>query len=149
MPYKIAVASSDGIRIDETFGAAQAFLIYEVSDQTYVQTEVRNISQEETQDSNCGQSDGCGQGGCQGSASGCSGKEGASKKVELIGDCRCVVCKKIGFHIQKQLERKAITSFDVTCTVQEALEKITSYFYKVDNHQSIRGISAQKDTIKE
>ena len=30
MSYKIAVASSDGKQIDETFGSAKRFMIYEV-----------------------------------------------------------------------------------------------------------------------
>ena len=37
----------------------------------------------------------------------------------------------------KQLEKKAISSFDVDCPVQEALEKITKYFHSVDNHVSL------------
>ena len=83
----------------------------------------------------CGSKGGChnGQGG------GCSGQGDASGKIELVSDCRCVVCKKIGFHVQKQLERRAITFFDVDCSVEEALTKISSYFKKVDGHQSLRG----------
>ena len=69
---------------------------------------------------------------------GCGGAGEASAKVELVSDCRCVVCKKIGFHIQKQLERKAISAFDVTCPVEEALEKISHYFTRMDNHESLR-----------
>ena len=87
---------------------------------------------------------GCGNGGCNsGSGGGCSGSGEVSRKVELVSDCRCVVCKKIGFHVQKQLERKAITSFDVACTVEEALQKITVYFHKVDTHQSFRRASVE------
>lgn len=46
MSYKIAVASSDGIHIDETFGSAKEFLIYEVTDEVYVKSEVRAAEQE-------------------------------------------------------------------------------------------------------
>ena len=59
-------------------------------------------------------------------------------KVALIEDCRAVVCKKVGFQAQKQFEKKAISVFDVECSVEEALEKITSYYYKIDNRQSLR-----------
>lgn len=161
MSYKIAIASSDEIHINETFGSAKAFHIYEVTDGTYVKAEVRNVEdeseavdeavqpvqtvnkQENCQGSNtCGTNNGCGNGGCGSNAGGgCSGSEGASRKVELVSDCRCIVCKKIGFHVQKQLERRAITSFDVSCSVEEALTKISSYFQKVDSHQSLRGSS--------
>lgn len=95
--------------------------------------------------SNCGRpSGGCGdgsQGGCGGSGDGhggCGGSDGALKKVELIADCRSLVCKKIGFQAQKQLEKKAIAGFDVDCSVDEALAKIATYFDKIDNHVSLR-----------
>ncbi len=84
------------------------------------------------------QTDSCGTGGACGLQSGCSGRAGTSGKVELISDCRCVVCRKIGFHIQKQLERRAISAFDVSCSVEEALEKISFYFERVDNHESLK-----------
>jgi hypothetical protein len=157
MSYKIAVASSDGTHIDETFGSAKEFLIYEVTDETYVKSEVRAVEEvsnavdevsqpqkEAASQENCGNSGSCGKSGCNsGLGGGCLGGGEVSGKVELISDCRCIVCKKIGFHIQKQLERKAITSFDVTCTVEEALQKITAYFHKVDTHQSFRRTSVE------
>lgn len=142
MSYKIAIASSDGIRIDESFGSAKVFHIFEVTDKGYVKVEDRDAGEESTNYKNagrdCGSPRGCPQGECHSNAGGCLDNKGVSDKVNQIADCRCVVCKKIGFHIQKQLERKAITAFDVSCTVEEALEKISAYFYKVDTHQSLR-----------
>lgn len=153
MSYKIAVASSDEINIDETFGAAKFFHIYEVTDEVYVKSEIRVADGENNThkeafwhlESNCVQensksSGNCGKSGCNnGSGGGCAGNGDVSWKVELLSDCRCIVCKKIGFHVQKQLERRAITAFDVSCSVEEALTKISSYFQKVDSHQSLRG----------
>lgn len=43
MSYKIAVASSDGLQIDETFGAAKSFIIYEVADGIYRKLEERTF----------------------------------------------------------------------------------------------------------
>ena len=147
MSYKIAVASSDGLQIDETFGSAEKFIIYEVLDGKYQKSEERLSVQEVTGKETsqelireaCIPQGGCGTvGGCSGRAEGgCSGGN-VSAKVELISDCRCVVCKKIGFNIQKQLERKAISAFDVSCTVEEALSKISHYFSRIDNHESLR-----------
>lgn len=155
MAYKIAIASSDGISIDETFGSAKFFRIYEVENGVYKEVEQRSISgtDNELQAEALAEASasvevtGCGpnscnpeQSGCTPSSGGCHGGgcSGSSKKVELISDCRSIVCKKIGFNIQKQLEKKAISSFDVACTVEEALKKITFYFNRVDNHQSLR-----------
>lgn len=149
MSYKIAVASSDGIAVDLHFGAAQEFTIYDVNEGIYTLLEKRTVSEENVtdvpvEDQAC-QGEGCGAGrmsGCGGSSGGCGGGVNvAFPKVELLNDCRCVVCKKIGPQIQKQLERRAITAFDVSCSVEEALNKITSYYERVDNHQSLKGLS--------
>lgn len=75
---------------------------------------------------------GCSSNGCSGNGGGCSGPSDIVSKVELISDCRCVVCKKVGFQAQKQFEKKAISVFDVECEVQEALDKISSYYNKLD-----------------
>lgn len=146
MSYKIAVASSDGLQIDETFGSAKSFIIYEVTDGIYRKLEERVFHEEGTEhdgisvEDSCNSSDSCKtRGGCGSSiGGGCGGSKEASEKVEQISDCRCVVCKKIGFHIQKQLERKAISAFDVNVSVEEALEKISHYFTRMDNHESLR-----------
>lgn len=146
MSYKIAVASSDGLQIDETFGTAKSFIIYEVANGIYRKLEERTFREEGTDNDGVSAADSCNSagscktgGGCgSGTGGGCGGAGEASEKVELISDCRSVVCKKIGFHIQKQLERKAISAFDVSVSVEEALEKITHYFTRMDNHESLR-----------
>ena len=153
MSYLIAVATSDGVNIDLTFGAAGAFHVYEVEGTTFSLKEVRDVPVQEagevgdsaggTCGSGCpdgpsvdapgsGRRAGCGEGG-----GGCGGG-GHSAKVDIISDCRSIVCKKIGFQAQKQLEKKAIASFDVDCTVEEALTRISGYFSKIDNHISLR-----------
>lgn len=63
---------------------------------------------------------------------GCGGGSEHTEKVKLISDYRAVVCTKIGMHAQKQLTVKAISTFDVQCTVSEALDKITAYYKKID-----------------
>ena len=157
MSYLIAVATSDGVNIALTFGAADAFHVYEVEGTEYSLKEVRSAVFPEAsvpageacsegcpdgssvdapgsgrREAGCGSGLGCGNGG-----GGCGGG-GHSAKVDIISDCRSLVCKKIGFQAQKQLEKKAIASFDVDCTVEEALTKISGYFSKIDNHISLR-----------
>lgn len=147
MSYKIAVASSDEKQINETFGEAKRFIIYNVTDAGYRKLEERITS--DFIESKAGVLESCEkQPGCEngigsecGTGSGCGGNNKVSAKVELLEDCRCIVCKKIGFHIQKQLERKAISTFDVNCSVEEALDKISFYFNRIDNHESLRGIN--------
>ena len=150
MAYKIAVASSDEINVDLHFGAAAEFLIYSVNDQgAFELSEKRKIEEKPageaalpagTSDSETGH--GCGpkvcQSGCSNGNGGGCGAGGPSVKVEQISDVRAVVAAKIGFNVTKALEKKAIANFDVECPVQEALEKITKYFYSVDNHIRFR-----------
>ena len=73
------------------------------------------------------------------------GGEAVLGKVSLIEDCRAVVCKKIGFQAQKQFEKKAISVFDVEVSVEEALDKISTYFYKIDSRQSLRASRAVEE----
>jgi predicted Fe-Mo cluster-binding NifX family protein len=154
MAYKIAVGSSDGINVDLKFGEVENFLIYEVTDH-FKLIEQRSVSRETTElndsgnasnaakisefslEKNCEKSN-CKSSGCSGNGGGCGGAEGVLKKVSLIEDCRCVVCKKIGFQAQKQFEKKAISVFDVEVPIEEALEKITYYYEKIDNHKTLR-----------
>ena len=146
MVYKIAIASSDEIHIDETFGSAKKFFIYEIMDGQIQKVEERSVEESnwDLQDSisngynrNCSNECDCN----LGVGSGCCGNERNIRKVEMLSDCRCVICSKIGVHIQKQFDKKAITTFDVNCAVKEALVKISSYYIKVDTHQSLREIA--------
>lgn len=144
MAYKIAIGSSDGVNIDVSFGAASSFDIYEVDGDKYIfiekrQYAVSELNEDGSKVEKCESKEGCGnKTGC-GSGGGCVGNGAAQPKVELLSDCRSIVCRKIGFNVTKQLEKKAIAGFDVECDVREALDKITKYFYKVDSHQSLRG----------
>ncbi|MGL6199611.1 MAG: NifB/NifX family molybdenum-iron cluster-binding protein [Lachnospiraceae bacterium] len=132
MSYKIAIASSDEVQVDLTFGGALEFLIYDVSDEgVYTLSEIRSVI-----DQSDGGCSGCGNPG----AGGCGGNGEDSPRVNLLEDCRCIICKKIGFKAEKALQKKAVAGFAVDCSVTEALNKITMYFNKVDNHENLRGL---------
>ncbi|NLK95900.1 MAG: hydrogenase [Clostridiales bacterium] len=130
MSYRIAIASNDGININEHFGSAKYFLIVEVDDKgNYVNKENR-IIEESSIKSNCGS-------GCN---NGCGGKGdfATSYRVSLISDCRALLCKKIGTNFEKQLGRKGIISYQIDNSIEEALKIIIEYYRKVDNHISLR-----------
>lgn len=139
--YKIAVGSSDGENVDLKFGEVKKFSIFEVENGKSRLAEIRNVDSSKVRESkrNCGgSSEGCASGGCSGNGGGCGGSEGVIQKVEQISDCRCIVCKKIGFQAQKQLERKAISVFDVEGPINEILEKITAYYEKLEQRRRAR-----------
>lgn len=147
MSYKIAVATSDGVNVDLHFGSAPSFEIYEVEGLDFQKVEKRDapdLPEQKQFSSNAGcgtgcetgSNDGCNSGcgsGC-GSRNGCGGNE-RSESVEMLSDCRSVVCKKIGRNILKQFERKAISVFDVELPIKEALSKIVSYYSKLDERK--------------
>ncbi|MCR4560218.1 MAG: hypothetical protein K5685_09080 [Bacteroidales bacterium] len=125
MSYKIAVATSDGENVDLHFGSTKVFQIYQAEGEKFDFLESRKvINADNAQIAGCN----CGEGG----GNNCGGGE-KSEAVEILSDCRAVVCAKIGRNILKQLELRAISSFDVSIPVKEALEKIVTYYNKVDN----------------
>lgn len=148
MAYYIAFGSSNGLNVDLKFGETDHFYIYKVEGQNVSFLEIRHVPSSSSENAlpsdtsaSCGSSgNGCGGSGngCGGNGHGCGGGEVVLGKVSLIEDCRAVVCKKIGFQAQKQFEKKAISVFDVEVSVEDALDKISSYFYKIDNRQSLR-----------
>ncbi len=144
MSYKIAIGSSNGIDVDLKFGEVRKFLVYEVDGEAKLVEERIVIEDDNTEApaAGCADKSGCsGQGsGCAGHGNGCGGPKDVISRVALIEDCRCVVCKKIGFQAQKQFEKKAISVFDVECTIKEALEKISFYYNKIDKHESFRKV---------
>jgi predicted Fe-Mo cluster-binding NifX family protein len=155
MSYRIAVASSDDVHIDLHFGGAREFTIFEVNDGgTYQVLEKREIPayDNDNTDKNkilsrntapsgnsCGVKSGCSseckpEGGC---GSGHSDSD-IETKVNALSDCRCLLCRKVGPGAERQLERKAITTFQVDLLIGEALDKIVDYYNKIDHHISLR-----------
>ena len=142
MSYKIAIGSSDGKKVDLKFGEVTLFTIYEVDGLKSNLSEIREVrvndkeASDKTKEGCTGS--GCNDGGCSGNGGGCNGPADVIDKIALIEDCRCVVCKKIGFQAQKQFEKKAISVFDVECDITEALEKIIYYYHRLDQYKPIR-----------
>lgn len=161
MAYKIAVVTSDGVRIDGHFGSATNFQIVSVADDgSYQLTERRLVQIPQNSDASpvtgagrdiCGTGD-CGssrQDGCGGSGNGCGSGSGGGcggghsdprmeAKIAVIEDCRAVLCAKCGPGAERQLQRKAITPFAIEMTIEEALSKIVPYYQKLDGHISLR-----------
>jgi len=152
MSYYIAVGTSNGENVDLKFGEVEKFYIYCVDGKDVKLAGIREAEKNPARvpgnrESAVEDEPACSPGSCgsarsgsvcSGNGQGCSGPDEILGKVETISDCRCVVCKKVGFRAQKQFEKKAISVFDVECSVSEALEKITSYYFKIDNRQSLR-----------
>lgn len=138
MGYKIALASSDGITVDRSFGGAEQYIVYEISKhRKYGDSEVRAIRKGDTASEQ-------GSGGSQNQGGSGCGCQKEHPGVSMLADCRCIVCKTIGLRIEKQLEKKAIAAFAVECSVEEALEKITMYYDRLDHSQTMREIAHEQ-----
>ena len=131
MGIKVAIASSDGINIDLHFGQAKQFAIYELESGHFAFLENRDApNSEEASDDTSPRGSGCG--GC-GGGNGCGSSGGpASPRVELLLDCRSIVAAQIGQNVRRQFERNAVSVFDIELPIQEALEKLASYYLKFE-----------------
>lgn len=135
MGYRIAVATSDGMNVDLHFGATNIFTIYEVSGFDFKKIETRVVSNfegESLQSCSSSSKSGCNS-GC-GNKNGCHGGS-KSPAVEILSDCRCIVSTKVGHSILKQFEVLAISTFDITMPIEEALPKIIGYYHKIDKRK--------------
>lgn len=147
MSTKVALVSSDGLKIDLHFGQAKEFFIYELQKDSFVQIERRelavNSGEAALRQAQGPQGEGYGpqedelSGGfaCPGGGGGCGGCGGGASgplapAVELLLDCRAVVAAQIGQGMRRQLERNAISAFDIEIPVEDALKKLAAYYAK-------------------
>ena len=131
MGIKVAIATSDGLNIDLHFGQAKSFLLYEFKDGKFELSEKREVPVDDSAVvaiRHCG-----GGGGCGGSGGGWGGGAASgplAPAVELLLDCRAVVAAQIGQGMRRQLERNAISVFDIEIPVEDALKKLAAYYAK-------------------
>lgn len=108
MPYKIAVASTDGKVVNEHFGRAKQFFVLEVKDDgKYEFLEIRRLPAV-----------------CDG---GNHDDEAMKKNVEALSDCRCVLVSQIGQGAETVLESDGINVYVIPDYIDEAVNKLISY----------------------
>jgi len=108
LAYKIAVASTDGKRINQHFGRSQEFLIFSADENgAYQLVEKREA------------------------ASPCAFGVHADKKMvqaaENLSDCRYVLCAQIGEGAELQLAAKGIRAFAVPGDIPAILPRLIVY----------------------
>jgi len=103
---KVAVVSSDGKVINQHFGKASRFFIFEVDC-----SEVRFIEFRETiplfNSADCGHAD-----------------DALSRTISLIADCEAVFCARIGSGVEKELRTNGIKPIEAPYFIHEALKNI-------------------------
>lgn len=108
MSYRIAVASLDGVTINQHFGRSGSFRIYEVNDDgVYRYLEERSGTPP------------CGHGKHE--------EDALQAAVESISDCLVVLVSRIGPGAQQALLRKGIISYAIYAPIEKALHRLVPY----------------------
>ncbi len=103
---RVAVVSSDGKVINQHFGKASRFLIFEVGDGKIQLIEVRENTP------------------LCGSADNGHTDEALDRTISLISDCRAVLCARIGGGAEEELIKNGIRPLEVPFLIHEALKRI-------------------------
>lgn len=107
MSFRIAVASSDGKTIDEHFGKADKFLIFDIKDGKCELIEERENTPI------------CGTNGHT--------QEKVNETIKLISDCQAVFISRIGIGPELALQDKGINVYEVSIAIDKALELFIKY----------------------
>ena len=117
MSYKIAVASSDGKVVNQHFGRATQFLIFEI--------ESGNFKFLELIDSNpfCNHGE--------------HDDNKLSNAVDALKNCRAVLVSQIGNGAAQAIRSKGIDVFDIHTFIDDALRKLINYYDKNETKRAI------------
>lgn len=102
---KIALASRDGVRVNEHFGRASFFRIYELSDEGYTFIESRDAVA-----------------ACQHART--HSKTDFDRVIDLISDCDALLVEKIGEGAAAYLISKGVRVFEVSGSIDGVLGKL-------------------------
>ena len=109
MSYKIAVASSDGKEIDQHFGRAEQFFVYEVEDNNnFKLVELRKSADfhSEYEDH----------------------VTKLKNTIRGLNSCRIVLVTQIGDGASRILRSNGIDAFDVEGSIDKAIPKLIKYY---------------------
>ena len=104
---KVAVISTDGKVINQHFGKASRFYIFEVGGGKIQFLEVRECTP------------------LCGSADYGNPEEVLNKTISVISDCKTLLCARIGSRPQEELRRKGIEPIEAPYLIDEALNNIS------------------------
>lgn len=106
--YKAAAASSDGIVVNQHFGRADTFYIYEIAQNgEYRLLETRTVKPV-----------------CNG---GNHNDQELRDNIRVFGDCKYILVSRIGAGAANMAEQSGITPMELPGLIEEAVEKLTVY----------------------
>ncbi|MCR5797312.1 MAG: hypothetical protein K6G63_05275 [Eubacterium sp.] len=133
---RVAVASTDGSKVDIHFGQAKNVLIYEIDleDGSFRQIEERTLSTSQAESQNDGlfSCDKSGEKCSDKAKTGCIGHD--SEKLDKVGrelsDCSYFLVSKIGPKPQKILLRYEVNALETDFAVDDALKRLANFLIK-------------------
>lgn len=112
MSYKIAVASSDGKDINQHFGRAEQFFVYEVENNNFKFVELRKATDFHSQH-----------------------EDHVTKlknTIKGLSGCKVVLVTQIGDGASRILRSNGIEAFDVEDSIENALNKLIKYYSTIN-----------------
>lgn len=106
--YKIAVASSDGIVVNQHFGRASSFIIYNILPNDTIELVENRVMTAACQD-------------------GTHNDNGLAENIENLLDCKYVLVSKIGAGAANRLEQRGVIPVEVPGIIDESVEKLIAY----------------------
>jgi predicted Fe-Mo cluster-binding NifX family protein len=135
MAWRIAVTSADGVLINQHFGHARWFLIYDVEqDGTSTLAERREVVPWCNAGNHAGHAAHAAHTGPAGPRGG-PDDTGDSGIAGDIGDCTAVLTARIGPPARKNLELAGISVFEEVSAIDEALKKLARYYAKTQRDE--------------
>ncbi|MDR2376315.1 MAG: dinitrogenase iron-molybdenum cofactor biosynthesis protein [Treponema sp.] len=111
MSWRVAVTSADGVLINQHYGHAAWFLIYDIEkDGTGTLVEKRAVDP-----------------WCNAASHGEGGHSGIARDIT---DCAAVLTAQIGPPARKKLELAGVSVFEERSSIDEALKKLARYYSK-------------------
>jgi nitrogen fixation protein NifX len=118
MAYKVAIATTDGEKVNSHFGSAPQIIIYQAENSEW---SVDGIVSFEN-----------GAGGCTGQ------HESAEERLLAVGECQYIIASRIGSHMQKYFEYQKQKYFEMpNADVDMILEKILQYQEKINQRKEV------------
>ena len=103
----VAVASSDGIAVDEHFGRSAKFYICDLTDASMVQREIREVTPV-----------------CAG---GNHDEEAMDNNLKSLSDCRYLLVSRIGNNAALAAKRYGIESYEIPGIITESLDQMIRF----------------------
>ncbi len=106
--YRIAVVSNNGVSIDEHYGRARKFYIYDViEDENYTEVGIREL--------------------IPACVEGSHDDKTLESRAKTLNDCRYVIAARIGPGALRSLEAEGIEGYEFTGDIDEAIDKLVRY----------------------